>query len=160
MPATWLAWHVSFKLYVMESTQYFFFVSRSMILYIVCIMSFVWRTGTTDDADRGPMTPEDAFAFRIIVTIVLSLGFVYFILIASTLRRYGEMMDKAWHRRIVGWINDTVAPVPYSVAGSGHIPTTSTPSPLNRSARQIKNLISPSLIPSRQRRKGWFNRRG
>jgi hypothetical protein len=98
-----------------------------MIMYIVCIMSLVWRTGTTDDADRGPMTPKDAFAFRIIVTAVLSLGLIYFVLIASTLRRYGEMMDQAWHRRIVGWINDTVAPAPYSAAGSGHIPTNPVP---------------------------------
>ena len=37
------------------------------------------------------------------------------------------MMDQAWHRRIVGWINDTVAPAPYSAAGSGHIPTTPVP---------------------------------
>lgn len=73
-----------------------------------------WRTGTTDDADRGPMTPEAAFAFRIIVTIVLSLGFIYFVLIASTLRRCGgEMIDRAWHRWIVGWING-------STKGSGH----------------------------------------
>jgi len=96
-------------------------------MYIVCIMSLVWRTGTTDDADRGPMTPEDAFAFRIIVTAVLSLGLMYFVLIASTLRKYGEMMDQTWHRRIVGWINDTVAPALYGAAGSGHIPTTPVP---------------------------------
>jgi hypothetical protein len=92
-------------------------------MYIVCIMSFVWRTGTTDDANRGPMTPEDALAFRIIVTAVLSLGLIYFTLIASTLRRYGEMMDQAWQRRIVGWLNDTVAPALYGAAGSGRIPT-------------------------------------
>ena len=73
-------------------------------MYIVCIMSLVWRTGTAVDADRGPMTPKDAFTFRIIITAVLSLGLIYFTLIASTLRRYGEMMDQAWHRRIVGWI--------------------------------------------------------
>ena len=105
-------------------------------MFIVCIMSLVWRTGTTDDADRGPMTPKDAFAFRIIVTVVQSLGLIYFVLIASTLRRYGEMMDQAWHRRIVGWINDTVAPALYSAtsrhalhsaSGSGHIPTAPVP---------------------------------
>ena len=90
-------------------------------------MSLVWRTGTTDDAGRGPMTPEDAFPFRIIVTIVLSLGLIYFVLIASTLRRYGEMMDQAWQRRIVDWINDTVTMVPYGVTGRGHIPTTPVP---------------------------------
>ncbi|KIM38484.1 hypothetical protein M413DRAFT_242292 [Hebeloma cylindrosporum] len=107
MPATWLAW--------------------SMIMYIVCIMSFVWRTGTTADVDRGPMTPEDALAFRIIVTVVLSLGLIYFVLIASTLRRYGEMMDHAWHRRIVGWVNDIVVPAARSPVGSRRIPTVPAP---------------------------------
>ena len=96
-------------------------------MYIVCIVSLIWRTGTTDDADRGPMTPKDAFAFRIIVTVVLSLGLIYFVLITSTLRRYGEMMDQAWHRRVVGWINDTVAPATYNSANKGHIPTTPVP---------------------------------
>jgi hypothetical protein len=91
-----------------------------MIMYIVCIMSLVWRTGTTADANRGPMTPEDAFAFRIIVTAVLSLGLIYLALIASTLKRYGTPMDRAWHKRINGWINDRAA-------GSGHIPTTPVP---------------------------------
>ena len=91
-------------------------------MYIVCIMSFVWRTGTTDDAGRGLMSPEDAFAFRVIVSVVLSLGLLYFVLIASTLRKYGEMMDQAWHRRIIGWVNDTVATATHGAAGSGYLP--------------------------------------
>ena len=95
-----------------------------MILYIVCIMSFVWRTGTTDDANRGQMTPEDALVFRILVSVVLSLGVIYFVLIASTLRKYGEMMDRAWHRRIMGWVNDIVASANY---GNGHIPISPGP---------------------------------
>ena len=94
-----------------------------MILYIVCIMSLLWRTGTTDDADRGPMTPEDAFVFRIVATCVLSLGLIYFVLIASTLRRYGEMMDQAWRRRIVHWISGAVAPAPHSTASTGSVDT-------------------------------------
>ena len=128
MPATWLAWQVFFQPLRYGVDLLNISSSRSMIMYIVCITSFVWRTGTTDDADRGLMTPENAFPFRIIVTVVLSLGLLYFFLIASTLRRYGEMMDQTWHRRIVGWINETVAPAPYSAAGSGHIPTTPFPS--------------------------------
>jgi len=108
MPATWLAW--------------------SMILYIVCIMSFVWRTGTTADTDRGIMSPSEARVPRVIVSVVFSLGLIYFGLIASTLRRYGDMMDQAWQRRIMGWMSDNTAYVypqgspsqvyPLSVAGS------------------------------------------
>src|SRR6266699_1452618 len=87
-----------------------------MMMYVVCIMSFVWRTRTTDDADRGPMTPKEALTFRILLTVVLSLGLIYFVLIASTLRRYGEMMDQSWHRRIMGWVNDAVASATCSLA--------------------------------------------
>jgi hypothetical protein len=87
-----------------------------MMMYIVCVMSFIWRTGTTDDAKRGPMTPNEAFTFRILLTVVLSLGLLYFVLIASTLRKYGEMMDQAWHRRIMGWFNDAVAEATYTSA--------------------------------------------
>ena len=124
MPATWLGWQVSFEIYNEKIDSLNIFCSRSMIVYIVCIMSFVWRTGTTDDANRGPMTPEDAIAFRILVSVVLSLGVIYFVLIASTLRKYGKTMDQAWRRRIIAWMNDTVATATY---GSGYIPTTPVP---------------------------------
>ncbi|KAF8964518.1 hypothetical protein BDZ97DRAFT_1815490 [Flammula alnicola] len=85
MPATWLAW--------------------SMIAFIICIMSFVWRTGTIDDANRGPMTTSQALAPRITITIILCLGVVYFVLITNTLKRYGDMMDRAWKKKLMGWIH-------------------------------------------------------
>jgi len=116
MPAIWLAWKVSFELYVGEPIQRMIGVSRSMTMYIVCIMSFVWRTGTTDDENRGPMTSKEARTFRILLTVVLSLGLIYFIFIASTLRRYGEMMDQEWDRRAMGWVNEVV-PAHYSPLG-------------------------------------------
>ena len=55
------------------------------------------------------MSPEDALALRIIVTAVLSLGLIYLALTASTLRRYGTPLDRAWHRRIDGWMNERAA---------------------------------------------------
>ncbi|KAF8147983.1 hypothetical protein B0H34DRAFT_679922 [Crassisporium funariophilum] len=84
MPAVWLAW--------------------SLVLYIVCIMAFVWRTGTVDDGPGGPMTRRTALIPRIVISVVLLLGVVYFILIASTLRRYGDAMDQAWRSRIIDWM--------------------------------------------------------
>ncbi|KAF8148061.1 hypothetical protein B0H34DRAFT_669162 [Crassisporium funariophilum] len=93
MPATWLAW--------------------SMILYLVCIMSLVWRTGTTDDLKRGPMTPSDVLGPRIAISIVLLLGFVYFILITSTLRRYGDAMDRAWESRLNTILNEKIPETPH-----------------------------------------------
>ncbi|PPR00865.1 hypothetical protein CVT24_000317 [Panaeolus cyanescens] len=92
MPAAWLAW--------------------SMISYIVCVMSFVWRTGTMADSEREPLTDKDVLIPRIVVSVVLSLGLIYFMLIALTLRRYGALMDRAWQRRIQDWI--------YEIANAGY----------------------------------------
>lgn len=86
MPAAWLAW--------------------SMILYLACIMSFVWRTGTTEDANIVPLTPSEARVPRALITFVLALGVIYFFLIAATFRRYGDNMDRAWQQRIIGWTQE------------------------------------------------------
>lgn len=86
MPATWLAW--------------------SMILYIFCIMSFVWRTGTSEDVNIHAISPRDALGPRIAITVVFSLGLIYFLLIVSTFRRYGDMMDRAWQQRVLGWAQE------------------------------------------------------
>ncbi|KDR79524.1 hypothetical protein GALMADRAFT_63592, partial [Galerina marginata CBS 339.88] len=75
MPATWLAW--------------------SMILYIITIMAFVWRTSPFPSS--LPSTPDPVptsssaqiLIPRIVISLVFSLGLVYFVLIAATLRRYG-----------------------------------------------------------------------
>jgi hypothetical protein len=74
-----------------------------MILYLACIMSFVWRTGTTEDAKIVPLTPSEARIPRAFITFVFALGVIYFFLIASTFRRYGDSMDKAWQRRVIEW---------------------------------------------------------
>ncbi|KIK00476.1 hypothetical protein K443DRAFT_610856 [Laccaria amethystina LaAM-08-1] len=86
MPATWLAW--------------------SMILYIFCIMSFVWRAGTSEDVNIHAISPRDALGPRIAITVVFSLGLIYFLLIVSTFRRYGDMMDRAWQQRVWGWAQE------------------------------------------------------
>ncbi|KDR85876.1 hypothetical protein GALMADRAFT_52958, partial [Galerina marginata CBS 339.88] len=92
MPATWLAW--------------------SMTLFVVTIMAFVWRTSPFPSSQSSTANPSmlsnsvQLLVPRIIISVVLSLGVVYFVLIAATLRRYGEMMDRAWQRRISGWMHD------------------------------------------------------
>ncbi|KDR85877.1 hypothetical protein GALMADRAFT_235010 [Galerina marginata CBS 339.88] len=92
MPATWLAW--------------------SMTLFVVTIMAFVWRTSPFPASQSSTTNPSmlsisvQLLVPRIIISVVLSLGVVYFVLIAATLRRYGEMMDRAWQRRISGWVQD------------------------------------------------------
>ncbi|KAF8955229.1 hypothetical protein BDZ97DRAFT_1674456 [Flammula alnicola] len=82
MPATWLAW--------------------SMTLYIITIMAFVWRTSPFPSSSSSTLSSAQILVPRIVITLVLSLGLVYFVLIAATLRRYGDMMDRAWQRRIWG----------------------------------------------------------
>ncbi|KAF6743449.1 hypothetical protein DFP72DRAFT_827759, partial [Ephemerocybe angulata] len=70
MPAVWLGW--------------------SMILYLVCVMSFVWQTGTVSDRAPASLLASDVEVLvpRIVISAVLGLGFVYLVLIALTFRRY------------------------------------------------------------------------
>ncbi|KJA18921.1 hypothetical protein HYPSUDRAFT_144303 [Hypholoma sublateritium FD-334 SS-4] len=86
LPATWLAW--------------------SIILYLACAMSLIWRSGTAADADRSPMTPNQALAGRVCLTVLLAIGVVYLILVILTLRHFGDQMDEAWQRRLSGWVGD------------------------------------------------------
>ncbi|KDR79502.1 hypothetical protein GALMADRAFT_63425, partial [Galerina marginata CBS 339.88] len=71
MPATWLAW--------------------SMIFYITSVMSFVWRTSPFPSSSQ-PVPSETSAQIlvpRIVISLVLTLGLIYFALIAATLRKYG-----------------------------------------------------------------------
>ena len=79
-----------------------------MILYIITILSFVWRTTPVSDPNSVSETPVQILVPRIIISSVVALGVVYFILIAATLRRYGDVMDRAWQRRISQWLSDDV----------------------------------------------------
>jgi hypothetical protein len=73
-------------------------------MYLVCIMSLVWRTGSTDDPKNWTLTRSQALFPRATVTAALGLGVIYFVLIMNTLRRYGHVMDRAWHKLATGWI--------------------------------------------------------
>jgi hypothetical protein len=69
MPAVWLAW--------------------SLILFVISLLSFVWRTGASNDpASPVPLSPHGALAPRIVITCVLAVAVIYFALIVKTLRRY------------------------------------------------------------------------
>ena len=79
MPSVWLAW--------------------SMLLFIVTILSFVWRTGATNDPDpRSPLSTTGVLGPRIAVTGVFGLGMIYFVLIVKTLTSYGgpRNRDSLW----------------------------------------------------------------
>ncbi|TFY76837.1 hypothetical protein EWM64_g7176 [Hericium alpestre] len=82
-PAVWLAW--------------------SMVAFVVSILSFVWRTGSTgdpssDDPGENPriLSQRQALGPRVAITAVLALGLVYFAMIVMTFRSYGS---GRWSRR-------------------------------------------------------------
>jgi len=75
------------------------------VLYIVCIMAFVWRTGTSDGS-HPLLSQHAALGPRIAISAVLALGVIYSLLIINTFRRYGDAMDKAWRARVAGWARD------------------------------------------------------
>jgi len=78
---------------------------RSIIWYIACVMAFIWRTGT---GNTVLTSSHDALWPRIVLTVVLGVGVLYFILIMTTFRRYGDIMDRAWRARVVGWLQEAV----------------------------------------------------
>ncbi|KNZ73610.1 hypothetical protein J132_10698 [Termitomyces sp. J132] len=81
-PAIWLSW--------------------SIVLYSACILTFVWRTGTTSDTVLQ-ITPLAALGPRLAVTFTFILGLIYLCLIIREFRRYGVVMDKAWRERVLEW---------------------------------------------------------
>ncbi|KAJ7160209.1 hypothetical protein C8R46DRAFT_905946, partial [Mycena filopes] len=71
MPAIWLAW--------------------SIILFLTCIMSFIWLNGSTRDlttSERASLGP------RVGLTVIFFLALAYFVLIVKTFYRYGAASDR------------------------------------------------------------------
>ncbi|KAG6895038.1 hypothetical protein C0992_003426 [Termitomyces sp. T32_za158] len=74
----------------------------SIIFYLTCVMTFLWRTGTTSDTVLQ-ITPLTALGPRLSVTFTFILGLVYLCLIIREFRRYGDTMDKTWAKRVIEW---------------------------------------------------------
>ncbi|KAJ7435436.1 hypothetical protein FB451DRAFT_951662, partial [Mycena latifolia] len=68
MPATWLAW--------------------SIMMFLTCIISFIWLGGNEEGADNFAVSPHVALGLRIGLTVVFSLALIYFALIVKTFQRY------------------------------------------------------------------------
>ncbi|KAI6043456.1 hypothetical protein EDC04DRAFT_2562735 [Pisolithus marmoratus] len=72
LPAVWLAW--------------------SMIFFIASILAFVWRSGsTTDPSTPSSLSPNAAIGPRVLISVLLFLGIVYFGAIVKTLQGYGRV---------------------------------------------------------------------
>jgi len=79
---------------------------RSIMLYIACIMSFVWRTSAQDANPPGDLSKGALLTVRIVITVILGLGMLYGWLILNTFSKYGVAMDKTWKERIDGWLEE------------------------------------------------------
>ncbi|KAF9459264.1 hypothetical protein BDZ94DRAFT_1117209, partial [Collybia nuda] len=79
MPAVWLSW--------------------SIILFMTSIMAYLWRTGSTNDPTLQ-LSPRMALGPRLAVSGLFALGILYLGLIIFTLRRYGDIMDEKWKKRV------------------------------------------------------------
>ncbi|KAJ7068914.1 hypothetical protein B0H15DRAFT_793958, partial [Mycena belliarum] len=66
MPAVWLSW--------------------SIIMFLTCIMSFIWLGGSSKDTTTSPGAD---LGIQIGLTVIFSLGLFYFALIVRTFHRYG-----------------------------------------------------------------------
>lgn len=71
-PSVWLAW--------------------SVIAFIVSILSYVWRSGASNDPENGVwplLTPTQAFGPRLAITAIVALGLLNFLMILRTFKKYG-----------------------------------------------------------------------
>lgn len=60
------------------------------MLFIVSILSFLWRTGSVLDPEERPrLGARASLGPRIVVTAVFVLGMIYFAMIVKTLKSYG-----------------------------------------------------------------------
>jgi heme/copper-type cytochrome/quinol oxidase subunit 2 len=82
MPAVWLVW--------------------SIVLFIIGIMSFVWR-GNAHAREDMRITEKDAMLIRIGTTILLSIGIFYFFAMTRTFSHYGTQMDEEWRKKVRTW---------------------------------------------------------
>ncbi|KAF7371075.1 hypothetical protein MSAN_00741800 [Mycena sanguinolenta] len=92
MPAVWLAWY-----------------NRSIISFLTCIMSFIWLTGTSQDQDDFAMSSRATLGSRLGLTLVFSLGIIYFVLIVNTFYQYGDPLDREWMRNVNEWMKEAAS---------------------------------------------------
>jgi hypothetical protein len=89
---------------------------RSVILFALCILSFVWRTSdSTLPSTFGALSSNGELGVRIAITTVFFLGLVYFVLIVNTLQKYGAAMDDKWKQKVMQWVAEDLASTNYPV---------------------------------------------
>jgi hypothetical protein len=77
-------------------------------MFLTCIMSFIWLSGSSQDQVDFAVSPRAALGPRIGLTVVFSLGMIYFILIVRTFHRYGDPLDREWMRTVNQWTKEAM----------------------------------------------------
>jgi hypothetical protein len=76
-------------------------------------MSMIWLSGSADDKIGFTASSRDALGPRIGLTVVFSVGLIYFALIVKTFHRYGDPLDREWMRRVKQWTMEGLTQAPY-----------------------------------------------
>lgn len=76
---------------------------RSIVMFLTCIMSFIWLSGSSQDPVDFVVSPRTALGLRIGLTVVFFLGLIYFVLIVRTFHRYGDPLDREWMETVGQW---------------------------------------------------------
>lgn len=63
-------------------------------------MAFVWRTGAGGEPANNVASPGQLLTSRVIISVSLALGAVYFVLVVRTFTRYGDRIDRRWRKNV------------------------------------------------------------
>lgn len=72
-----------------------------MIFFIVAILAFVWRYGSSaDPVSPQPLSPTAAIGPRVAISALFFLGLLYLFAIVKTLHNYGRATENRLFRRM------------------------------------------------------------
>ncbi|KAG6810118.1 hypothetical protein H0H92_013235 [Tricholoma furcatifolium] len=127
LPSAWLAW--------------------SLILCITCIMTFTWRSSAAGLNSTLTLSAQAELIVRIVISVILVIGGVYFALILATLRRYGESMDKDFKTEFEAMTIKRLAKTTLGLVVTPHEIQTKGPTVMN--LRDLKILNSAVTLGHR-----------
>ncbi|KAJ7581660.1 hypothetical protein C8J56DRAFT_865920 [Mycena floridula] len=79
-------------------------ISWSLILFLVCIMTYVWRSQSIDDPLIRTTTAGVALGTRIAISSILLLGIIYLCAMIHTFSHYS--LNATWRERVKAWIKE------------------------------------------------------
>ena len=125
---------------------------RSIILYLACILSFVWRAGTTNHEQTYVLSSRAELGIRIAFSGVFALGVVYFALVTRTFWQYGDHLDRSFKAKVASWARERMsdrASHRSSCTVPQMVPPSSPPPPRPYSPSTGEETLFPSYTPYR-----------